>query len=67
MSFIYNIPNYVKAKTEDGLRKKMLEVNLKKGAFHKFFSVYFDGKNHIAWFVEEKNSMNDAIEVLDKK
>lgn len=31
----------------------MAELSIKKGGTVTFFSVYHDGKNHVAWYHEE--------------
>jgi hypothetical protein len=43
-------PLFITAKTADELRKKMVRVCIERSALVKFFSIYFDGKNHIAWY-----------------
>jgi hypothetical protein len=54
------IPNYVASKTLDGLRGLMAQVSVKLNGTVTFFSVYWDGKQHVAWFHDKpENVMND--------
>lgn len=44
------VPNFIKAKTPEALRKEMLNVQLKKQRKMNFYSIMFDGKFYVAWY-----------------
>lgn len=47
------IPQYVSARSPQGLRRAMIMLNAKSGAWHKFFDIqYVDGR-WFAWFYQE--------------
>jgi len=60
-------PNFISSGTAEGLRNLMAQVSLKRGGTVVFFSVYFDGKSHVAWYhdkleniaAQEYNALKD--------
>ncbi len=44
-----NAPIALSDKTTEGLRKKILAVQLADGAQYEVISIYWDGKSHVAW------------------
>lgn len=59
------VPMFLAAPTRDGLVRLMLSNNVKKSKEHKYFDISFDGKNWVAWFLDEidvrkVNSLKDA-------
>lgn len=44
------LPNYIASESLDGLRGLMAQVSVKRNGTVNFFSVYHDGKNHVAWY-----------------
>jgi hypothetical protein len=51
------VPNYVASKTLDGLRGLMAQVSVKLNGTVTFFSVYYDGKQHVAWFHDKPENV----------
>jgi len=45
----------------------MAELSLKKGGTVTFFSVYYDGKQHIAWYHEEATTLLAELRQQVKK
>jgi hypothetical protein len=45
----------------------MAELSIKKGGTVTFFSVYHDGKQHIAWYHEEAQVMLARLKQEAKK
>jgi len=43
-------PKAVSAKTTEELEMRMLAINLEQHGRVSWISIYFDGKNHIAWY-----------------
>jgi len=60
------IPNFIKAKSEIGLRRLMLEINLKNQAMHKFFDIQYVNGYWYAWFYQEYN-LQGEVEAKIKK
>jgi hypothetical protein len=62
-----HLPNYLASQSLDGLRGLMAELSIKKGGTVTFFSVYHDGKQHIAWYHEEAQVMLARLKQEAKK
>ena len=54
------LPNYIKAKTPEGLKQLCLTNSVKKDRYFKY-QIMFDGKNWFAWYEE------DVAEVLQSE
>jgi hypothetical protein len=60
-------PNFVSSNNAEGLLNLMAQVSLRRGGTVLFFSVYFDGKNHVACYhdkleniaAQEYNALKD--------
>lgn len=50
---IFNIPHFIKARTPQQLRAKMLLNNLKMKAECQYFDITFDGKEWVVWYFAE--------------
>lgn len=48
-----HIPNYIKAKSEQGLRKLMLQTNLKTRMEYRYFDIQFTNGYWFAWFYQD--------------
>jgi hypothetical protein len=57
------IPNYVSARSPQGLRRVMLMNNAKSGFFHQYFDIQFVGGRWYAWFYREVGS--DDVQTLE--
>ena len=59
-SKITNIPHFIKARSPEGLRKLMLNTNVKWGYIFDYFKIYRDSVDNMlyAWF------QLDAVEAL---
>lgn len=51
----YEIPNFLRAKTPEGLKKEMLKVNAILGFHNKFFDIQFVNGEWFCWFYKEDN------------
>lgn len=51
------IPIYVEADSKNELIEKMAIINSKSGAWHNFFSIYKEGKKHVAWYYGDVEEM----------
>ena len=49
-AFDKTISFFIEAKTPAALFQRMLENNLKNSTNFTYFSIYSDGKKHIAWY-----------------
>lgn len=49
----FHIPQYVKARSPEGLRVAMMRVNARAGAFHKFFGIQFVNGSWFAWYYKK--------------
>lgn len=47
---VSNIPNFLVARTPKGLRRLMLETNIKFGKQFNFFDIQFVGGKWYAWY-----------------
>ncbi len=47
---IFNIPNFLKAKTEAKLMKLMLKTNVEDGAENKYFDIQYVKGYWFAWY-----------------
>lgn len=47
------IPNYVTARTPQGLRRAMLRVNMRLKAFASFYDIQFVNGRWYAWYWED--------------
>lgn len=57
-----SIPAFVQARSPQGLRRQMLMVNARAGAFHKFFDIQFVNGNWIAWYYKQiENADVDSL------
>ena len=50
---ITEIPNFLRAKTPEGLKKEMLKVNGILGYHNKFFDIQFVNGEWFCWFYKE--------------
>lgn len=48
-----HIPQFVKARSPQGLRRQMLMANARRGAFHKFNDIQFVDGYWYAWYYAE--------------
>jgi hypothetical protein len=49
----FNIPHFITALSPEGLRRKLLDNNLKNGTEFNYYQIIFDGKNWVAWYYKE--------------
>jgi len=47
------VPIFITASTKKDLVRKMLEINLKQNAHHKFFDIQKDGNEWVAWYFKD--------------
>lgn len=47
---IFHVPLFVRAETPEELVQAMCQLNADNSITYKYFSMYFDGKNHIGWY-----------------
>lgn len=66
MSFIHTVKRSISAKTRRGLEREMLLNNIKKGAFHHY-DIVWDGKEWVAWFLDERNDPFSVAKELDER
>lgn len=59
------IPNYVRGRSPEGLRRAMLQNNLKRGMEYNYQIVH-DGKEWFAWYREEVASAELLMNELPK-
>lgn len=55
------------AQTKEQLRFELAKLQQELGGEVKFLSVYFDGKEHVAWFFNQIDMMVLNEELLKKK
>ena len=69
MSSTFKVRNFIKAKSEKRLRLLMFQkqTELQMTAL-EFDQIYYDGKNHIAWYYEvlKNNKLEEIINVDTK-
>jgi len=67
-AFDKTIPYFVKAKTPEKLFRKFEELNTANGTNYNFYNIYFDGKDHVAWYwVRQKDIVKALIEKENQK
>lgn len=59
------IPQYVSARSPQGLRRVMLMNNARTGYFYNYFDIQFAEGKWYAWYFREVGS--DDVQVLEEK
>lgn len=57
----FNIPHYLKAGSPEGLRRAMLENNMKLKAECQYFQIVFDGKSWFAFYYTEAKDFKGQV------
>jgi oligoribonuclease (3'-5' exoribonuclease) len=59
------LPNYIRAKTPEGLKKLCMENSIKKDRYF-VYKIMFDGKNWFAWYEEDvSNVLQDQVKASE--
>jgi hypothetical protein len=61
---VNHTPNFLKSKTEMGLKRLMLQNNIKRKAWH-LYSIIWNGKEYVAWYYIDITDMSNMTEVID--
>lgn len=57
-----NIPSFIRASSPTGLVNKIKALQRKRSIEIKFFAIYHDGKEHIAWYYDNiENIVSDKL------
>lgn len=61
MANLLAVPKYIKAGSPEGLRRLMMQVQLKDSMQYKFFDISFVNGNWYAWYFFEPKSDTDKL------
>lgn len=53
------IPNFIKAKTPQALRRLMLKNNAKKNSMFDYYQVIWTGKEWVAWYYDNSDLLDE--------
>jgi hypothetical protein len=72
MAFVGNsfrIPNYITARSLLGLRRLMLQNNLRNGKEYSYFDIQFVGGAWVAWYleIEDQDKLIEATKPRENK
>jgi hypothetical protein len=63
----FNVPQFVRAGSPQGLVQAMRRVNVSQKAVHNFFAIQKDGGNWVAWYYPLNKSTDEFINKEIKK
>lgn len=70
MSFLgtsRDIPNFIRARSPNGLRRAMVRNNARLGMFVKYFDIQFVNGEWFAWFFVEIDANDEMLKVQTKE
>lgn len=54
---LFHVPLFVRAATPEELVREMIKIQVRDSITYKFFEIYKDGEQHVAWYFGDASQL----------